>query len=183
MALSPDDRRRVLEFARAAVAHAVREGRPDPAPPSDGPFAVPGGLFVTLRRRRDRELRGCIGHLHADAPLGETLARVAVMSALEDPRFPPVRPEEIEGLEVEVSVLGPFVRTPDPLRDLRVGEHGLRIRLGARGGILLPQVATEGGLDGPAFLEALCRKARLAPGAWREAAAEVDLFTAEVIGS
>jgi AmmeMemoRadiSam system protein A len=156
----------------------VRDGKPDPSPPLDGPFAATGGLFVTLKCP-DGSLRGCIGHLVSEEPLGRTLAVVANASSREDPRFPPVQPREVPGLRIEVSLLGPFVPTPDPLRDLRVGVHGLRIRQGGKGGILLPQVAEEHGLDGPAFLEAVCRKAGLPAGAWREAS--VDLFEAEVL--
>jgi AmmeMemoRadiSam system protein A len=167
---------RILAFARRAVEHAVREGRPDPDPPAE--LTGPGGLFVTLKTR-DGSLRGCIGHLVSGGPLGRTIADVAFAAALKDPRFPPVRPEELPGLRIEVSLLGPFVPTRDPLRDLRVGVHGLRIRHAGRAGILLPQVAPEHGLDGPAFLEAVCAKAGLPAGAWRDA--EVELFTAEVI--
>lgn len=177
----PGDRRRILGYARRAVESAVRDGRPDPSPPLDGPFAVSGGLFVTLKGR-DGALRGCIGHLFSAEPLGRTIATVAFASSHEDPRFPPVRPEETAGLHIEISLLGPFVPTRDALGDLRVGLHGLRIRLRNRGGILLPQVAGEHGLDGPAFLDAVCRKAGLPAGAWRDPAAEVDLFTAEVFG-
>jgi AmmeMemoRadiSam system protein A len=175
------DRRRILDYARRAVAHAVREGRPDPAPPADGIFARPAGLFVTLRSRPDGALRGCIGRLGASAPLGETLAAMAHSSAREDPRFPPVEAGELDGLDVEVSLLGEFRESADPLRDLRVGVHGLRLRRGDRSGILLPQVATEQGWDAAGFLEAVARKAGLGPGAWREPGARVDLFTAEVI--
>lgn len=181
MPLPPEESRRILEYARRAAAHAVRTGSPDPAPPRDGPFARPGGLFVTLRRRADGGLRGCIGHLSSERPLGETLAEVARSAVLEDPRFPPVRPDELDGLAVEVSLLGEFTETGDPLRDLRVGVHGLRIRREGLGGILLPQVAAEHRLDGPAFLDAVCRKAGLPAGAWRDPAARVDLFTAEVL--
>ncbi len=171
----------MLDYARRAVEHAASTGRPEPRPPADGPFAAPGGLFVTLRRRADRALRGCIGHLHSERPRGETLAVVALASTLEDPRFPPVRPEEVAGLDLEISLLGPFLETRDPLGDLRVGVHGLRIRAGGRSGILLPQVATEDGMDATAFLEATCRKAGVAPGSWRLPEAQVDLFTAEVV--
>jgi len=181
-AFSDGERKRILDYARRAVAHAVRERVPDPGPPADGPFAPPAAAFVTLRLRRDGELRGCIGHLLAERPLGETLASVALAAALEDPRFPPVAPEELEGISVEVSVLGAFVPSQDPLRDLRVGVHGLRIRQGGQAGLLLPQVAGELGLDGPGFLEAVCRKAGIPPGSWRDPGARVELFTAEVIG-
>ncbi len=177
--ISPGDRARILRYARRAVEAAAATGRPDPAPPLDGPFSVPGGLFVTLKGPGGA-LRGCIGHLASTEPLGRTLAVVAHASAREDPRFPPVEAAEVPGLRIEISVLGPFVPARDPLGDLRIGVHGLRIRSGSKGGILLPQVAEEHGLDGPAFLEAVCRKAGLPAGAWRSGS--VDLFTAEVFG-
>ena len=180
MSLAPEDRAAILNYARRAVEHAVRTRTPDPAPPTDGPFARRAGLFVTLRRR-DGELRGCIGHLHSDGPLGRTLAEVALASALEDPRFPPMTPGELEGLGLEVSVLGELVEARDAAADLRVGVHGLRIRHDGRSGLLLPQVATENGMDGPQFLDAVCRKAGLPAGAWRDAETRIDLFTAEVI--
>lgn len=137
---------------------------------------------MTLKRRADGALRGCIGHLQASGPLGETLAEVARASAREDPRFPPVGPDEVAGLAVEVSILGPFRAATDPLAKLCVGEHGLRIRKGDRTGILLPQVATEHRMDAAGFLDAVCRKAGLPAGAWRDPAARVELFTAEVFG-
>ena len=180
--LSEGDRDRILDYAQKAVSHAVRNRAADPTPPEDGCFAVPGAAFVTLRRRAGGDLRGCIGHLVAHRPLGETLASVALAAALEDPRFEPVAPEELEGLSVEVSVIGAFAPTSDPLRDLRIGVHGLRIRHGDRSGLLLPQVAGEHRLDATGFLDAVCRKAGLPAGIWRDAAARVDLFTAEVIG-
>lgn len=172
----------MLAYARRAVEHAVRERSAHPSPPSDGPFAAAGGLFVTLKRKRDGALRGCIGHLRSPSPLGETLAEVARASALEDPRFPPVEAAEAADLSIEVSVLGEFRGSADPLREMRIGEHGLRIRKGDRSGLLLPQVATEHRLDAPAFLDAVCRKAGLPAGAWRDPAATVELFTAEVFG-
>jgi uncharacterized protein (TIGR00296 family) len=107
---------------------------------------------------------------------------VALSSAREDPRFAPVAPEELDDLAVEVSLLGAFVEARDPLREVRIGVHGLRLRAGGRSGILLPQVAGEHGLDAAAFLAAVARKAGLGPDAWREPGALVEVFTAEVFG-
>ena len=179
--IAAQDRRRLLDYARRAVEVAAATGRPDPAPPFEGPFAGSGGLFVTLKTRSG-DLRGCIGHLQSAEPLGRTLAVVAFSSAREDPRFPPVEPREIPDLRIEISLLGPFTATHNPASDLRIGVHGIRIALGGKAGLLLPQVATEHGLDGPAFLDASCRKAGLPAGAWRDPVARVELFTAEVFG-
>ena len=97
-------------------------------------------------------------------------------AATHDPRFPPVSPDE--PLLIEISILSPFF----PIRpeEVRVGLHGLHVRLGDRSGLLLPQVAVEWGWDAPTFLERTCRKAGLSADAWR--AAELRAFTAEHFG-
>ncbi len=176
----------ILAYASRAVAVAVRTGAPDPRPPADPPFDLPGAPFVTLRRRSDGALRGCIGRTLAFEVLGRALASMAASAALDDPRFPPVQERELADLTVEVSLLrftGPGLGpSPEPLSALRVGVHGLRIEHRGRSGLLLPQVAEEHGLDARGFLDALCRKAGLSPGAWSEPGAVVSLFSAEVLG-
>lgn len=108
---------------------------------------------------------------------------VAVSAALEDPRFPPVTPEELPDLRIEISALG----EPSPLEPrepgrLVIGRDGLRVGRGSALGVLLPQVATEHGLGPEAFLVAACRKAGLAANAWREPGTEVLTFQADVFG-
>lgn len=176
----------ILAYACRAVAVAVRTGAPDPRPPAGPPFDLPGAPFVTLRRRSDGALRGCIGRTSAFEVLGRALASMAASAALEDPRFPPVQERELADLTVEVSLLrfaGPGLGpSADPLHDLRVGVHGIRIEHRGRSGLLLPQVAEEHGLDARGFLDALCRKAGLPAGSWAEPGASVGLFSAEVLG-
>lgn len=145
--------------------------------------ALPRGAFVTLTVRDDGSLRGCIGHIAADLHLGEVVRRMTLAAARDDPRFPPVDAEEIAALRVEISVLTPPARLApvDPAR-IVVGRDGLFIRRGMRAGLLLPQVALEAEWTAAAFLAATCRKAGLAPEAWREPATEVLLFQADVFG-
>lgn len=135
------------------------------------------GAFVSLHLRG--ELRGCIGHLVSSRPLGEVVRDMAVAAARDDPRFPPLRAEELEGLDVEVSVL----TTPVPARaeDVEPGRHGLIVRRGGYQGVLLPQVATEQGWDRDTFLAMTCRKAGLPALAWREPRTELLVFEAQVI--
>lgn len=138
-----------------------------------------GGAFVTLRSHGT--LRGCIGHVTADRPLAEVVARVAVSAATEDPRFPPVPPEDLSELEVEISVLSEAVPlvSRDP-GDIRAGRDGVIVRHGWRQGVLLPQVAVDYGWEGEAFLTAACRKAGLPPDAWRTPDCQVLVFQADV---
>jgi AmmeMemoRadiSam system protein A len=172
--------RALVEIARTAVTEAVtgnaqRDDRPDP-----GPLPDATGAFVTLKR--GGELRGCIGTLECRRPLIEEIARVAVSAAREDPRFDPVRPTELDGLDVEVSVLGPLepIDPQDP-SSIEIGRHGLVVEHGHRRGLLLPQVATEWGWDRETFLAHTCSKAGLPPDCWRRGA-KVYRFAAEVFG-
>jgi AmmeMemoRadiSam system protein A len=149
---------------------------------------VPGarvrrGAFVTLEEKGDRSLRGCIGRVAGDRPLGEVVRGVAVSAALDDPRFPAVAPGELSDLRIEISVLSePAPLDPRGPEGLVIGRDGLLVRRGRALGVLLPQVATEQGLDPEAFLAAACRKAGLAPNAWREPGTRVLTFHADVFG-
>ena len=127
-------------------------------------------------------LRGCIGTVAPVRPLWADVEANAVHALLEDPRFPPVTPAELPLLGLEVSVLSPFVPVSDPLRDVRVGVHGLLVERGRDRGLLLPQVPVEWGWDVPTFLAHTCRKAGLPETAWRDARTRVFTFMAEVFG-
>lgn len=175
--LTPAQRRAVLALARRAVAARVTGAQPPPAFDPDLP-PLDAGAFVSLHRYGD--LRGCIGHIEADRPLGDVVVRVAASAAVEDPRFRPVSEAELASIDIEVSVLGPLERI-DPLdpAQIEIGRHGLVIESGRRRGLLLPQVATEWGWDRETFLAQLCGKAGLARDAWRSGA-DVYRFEAEV---
>jgi hypothetical protein len=117
--------------------------------------------------------------------LSEAIQAAAVAAASEDPRFPPVRPEELDRITVEVSVLTPPAdlgapRRRDLARAVRVGTDGLIVSRSHDSGLLLPQVATEFGLDATEFLSQACLKAGLPPDAWLEEGTRVQVFQAEV---
>lgn len=140
----------------------------------------PRGAFVTLKTG-EGELRGCIGTILPAGPLDETVVRMAVAAAVEDPRFPVVRLPELSRLRFEISAL----TVPEPVRDLQrivVGRHGLIVTRGSRKGLLLPQVASEWGWDREAFLRHTCLKAGLPQEAWRDPQTLVEWFQAEVWG-
>lgn len=176
--LSPAERAALLGIARGAVRHHLGLG-PAPDLPSAGPLAVPRGAFVTLRV--DGALRGCIGSFQPKGTLASTVASVAVSAASEDPRFPPVRTEEVDELGYQVSALGECTPMRDPSQ-LQVGRHGLLVKKGWHRGALLPVVAVERGWDAPTFLRHACLKAGLSPDAWRDPEATVELFGAEEFG-
>ena len=177
--LTADERRALLKTARESIAAHLRGGRPDRPAPS-GALAPPRGAFVTLHRRGDGDLRGCVGMMRSDEPLVRTVERMAVAAATEDSRFDPVTLDELDEIRIEISALGPL----EPIRpeDVEVGRHGLLISHGGRRGVLLPQVPVEHGWDRETFLAHTCRKAGLPEDAWRKPGVELLGFTATVFG-
>jgi AmmeMemoRadiSam system protein B/AmmeMemoRadiSam system protein A len=135
------------------------------------------GAFVCIHK--DGELRGCIGLIEGRGPLHETVRKMAIQAAFSDPRFSCVRPEELDRLELEISVLTPLERVSD-ISKIEVGKHGLVIRRGYSSGLLLPQVATEYNWNVTQFLEHTCRKAGLPLQAWKDPDTEIYAFSADV---
>lgn len=135
------------------------------------------GAFVTLHKHG--RLRGCIGYIQGIRPLYQAVIDMAEAAAFDDPRFPPVTPEELPELNLEISVLSPL-KEVKKLAEIEIGKHGLYLTLGAFSGLLLPQVATENGWDRETFLEQTCLKAGLPPEAYKDKEAKLYLFSAEV---
>ncbi|SRR6266545_57599 len=178
--LTATDRVALLVLARDAIDAALA-GRSAPKLPDVPGAALRRGAFVTLAERDGHDLRGCIGHITGDRPLGEVIRQVAVSAARSDPRFPPVQRDELDALRIEISVLSaPVQVATSELSRLVIGRDGLLVRRGRAQGVLLPQVATEQGFGPEAFLNAVCQKAGLAPGSWREPDTRVFTFTADV---
>jgi AmmeMemoRadiSam system protein A len=178
--LTAADRAALLALARQAIEAALC-GRVPPDLPDVPGARLLRGAFVTLEESETHDLRGCIGHVSGDRPLGEVIRQVAVSAARSDPRFPAVERDELAALRIEISVLGePVFTPPGDLCRIVIGRDGLLLRRGTVQAVLLPQVATENGLGPEAFLDAVCRKAGLRRGSWREPATRVFTFTADV---
>ncbi len=170
------EKKELLRLAREAVRAFVSESKVIDYQTSDSNLLTERGVFVTLKKKG--ELRGCIGFIEPVASVCDTVIHSAVYAASEDPRFPPVRSDELKDLEVEVSVLSPLRKIDDP--DLvQVGRHGLVIAMGGQRGLLLPQVALENGWNRETFLSQACVKAGLPPDAWKKGA-EISVFEAIV---
>jgi len=138
--LSEAQKRRLIEIARQAVTTAVTRA-PAPDLATDDPELLePRGAFVTLKKAG--QLRGCIGYIEPRAPLIEAVADNAQSAALHDPRFPPVTPEELPDISIEISALTPLEPVTD-VEEIEVGRHGLVISRGPYRGLLLPQVPVE----------------------------------------
>ncbi|MBN1393313.1 MAG: AmmeMemoRadiSam system protein A [Sedimentisphaerales bacterium] len=179
-----DEQKKILLRTARDTVKAVLTGEALPKPKSnDAELNAHCGCFVTLKNRE--QLRGCIGQFTSDRPLIELVVEMATASATGDPRFfdEPITADELEELDVEISVLSPLKKTDDPL-SLRLGVDGIYIKRGCAGGCFLPQVATETGWSKEEFLSYCCaHKAGLPANAWKDPKTEVYLFSAEVFGA
>ncbi len=175
--LSQDEKKTLRDLAQATIrARVMGESLPD-LPDHTEALRRKTGAFVSLHRRG--MLRGCIGYVEAVKPLAQAVQDMALSAAFHDPRFDPLTVEEIDDLDIEISVLTPFEKITDPGR-IQVGHHGLMIRKGARSGLLLPQVPVQFGWDLPAFLSQTCQKAGLEPDAWQDSDTELFVFSADI---
>lgn len=175
----------LLDIARRSIEHGLYQEGPLPVNPEDFEAALrePRATFVTLQILGT--LRGCIGTLAAVRPLVNDVAYHAHAAAFSDPRFPPLRPDELAQLEIHISILGlpepiEFDSETDLLRQLRPGLDGLILEEGWHRGTFLPSVWEN--LPNPQdFFRQLKRKAGLPPEYW-SSKLKVRRYTTEAFG-
>lgn len=174
--LSEAEKRTALQLARNAVVNALSYRKPSDPVIHHGIFAERRGVFVTLHVCG--RLQGCIGVVEPEEPLGVAIARCAASAALEDPRFTPMRADQLADLTIELSLLSALA--PISPETIEIGRHGLLVGLHTQRGLLLPQVAMEHHWTREQFLEETCRKAGLPRDAWRDPEMRIHGFTCEV---
>ncbi len=177
-----DQKSPLLAMAYATLKSFVTTGKVTEAGTTDQSLLQTKGAFVTLRKKG--ELRGCIGHVVGDKPLWETVKAMTVAAASQDPRFAPVKPEELKDIEIEISVLSLPQRVADASA-IVLGRDGVIVSDGGlHQGVFLPQVATETGWSKEEFLSELCsQKAGLPADCWRDPKNNLLTFQAELINS
>jgi MEMO1 family protein len=172
----------LLNVARAAIAEKL--GSPDdtsgdaPASIADDILNMRRGTFVTLKI--DHQLRGCIGNLSPDRKLIDSIKENAISAAFRDPRFRPLSREELDRVDIEISLLTepqPLAYTDgkDLIAKLRPHNDGVILRKGPYSSTFLPQV-WEQLPDAEMFLDHLCLKAGLPAKAWRQPGLEVMTY-------
>lgn len=180
--LTLEEGKLAVRLARQSLVNYIEKkkiGEPERLPQV---FDEKRGVFVTIHE--EGELRGCIGYPQPIMPLGRAIVDSAINACSRDPRFPCVRPSELQRVEVEVTILTkpepydvPKQRLPEVVR---IGTDGLIVSKGPYSGLLLPQVAPEWGFDPWTFLSQTCLKASLPPDAWIDEDTEVLHFEAQI---
>lgn len=168
------DEHPLVQLARRTIDAYVRSGRrlkPDEAPP--GIRGEPAGAFVTLHRASTGDLRGCIGTIEAtqESLIKEVIGN-AISAATRDPRFPPVAPDELDDLRIDVSLLYPA----EPIHstnELDPKTYGVIVQRGWRRGLLLPNIE---GIDDA---ETQVRYARMKAGIGPDEPVELQRFKVE----
>ncbi|MFA6449453.1 MAG: AmmeMemoRadiSam system protein B [bacterium] len=176
--LDEASQKELLKIARKALEAYILTGSPFKPDTSNRQLDKKHGVFVTLNE--NGMLRGCMGWFEADTPLKDIVARQAVVSATQDPRFPRVRPDELPKIDIEISVLSE-PKYVDSYDDIEVGKHGVILEKGYNRATFLPQVAPEQGWDRDTMLSNLAMKAGLSPDAWKQGC-RFQVYTAQVFG-
>jgi AmmeMemoRadiSam system protein A len=177
--LSDNEQTILLTIARDAIVSNVRSGETFVEPREEKALNARHGCFVTISQKG--QLRGCIGNFQSKLPLFKEVAEMAIASATKDPRFYPMKDEDLNDFQVEISVLSPLHKVEDP-EEIEVGVHGIYLEKGYYRGVLLPQVATDHGWDRLTFLRQTCVKAGLPTDAWQAEDTEIYIFCAQVFG-
>ncbi len=170
----------LLDIARKSVIAIVKRDEVyEPEKPEIAELNENSGVFVTLKYKGG--LRGCIGYVEPIKPLYIGVRDNAINAAVKDYRFLPVKVSELEDIIIEISVMTPLAEVEN-IEDIEVGRDGLYIEGMGRGGLLLPQVAPEQGWDREQFLDGVCNKAGLPPGAYKEPGVKLYSFSAHIFG-
>lgn len=168
--LSEEEKATLFAIAEDTLRACVRkEGKPlsfDSYALTDK-LRQPTATFVTLKIAG--RLRGCIGSLAPVAPMYRSVHDNAVNAALKDFRFSPVAAEELDGIDVHISLLSP-IRDIGTLDDFKLGEHGIIIEKGPYRAVYLPEVAVEQGWSREETLGSLSMKAGMPKDGWRSGA-------------
>lgn len=172
----------LVKLARQTIEERLgkRSIKVDPDSMTDSAFKEKRGTFVTLTIKK--QLRGCIGNLDSTVSIVDGIERNAVNAAFSDPRFPPLKADELDRVDIEVSILTEpqpleYRDSRDLLSKLRVNVDGVILRKGSASATFLPQVWEQ--LPQPEkFLSHLCTKAGLPADTWRKG--NLDILTYQV---
>lgn len=178
--LTDQEKKELLNIARSTITEYVNYEKVPEFDVSKMPEKLrqPCGAFVTFKE--DGQLRGCIGRFDATEPLWKVVREMAIAAATQDYRFPTVKPDEIDKIDIEISVLTPMKKISS-IDEIVLGRDGIYIKKGYSSGTFLPQVATETGWTKEEFLGHCARdKAHIGWDGWKDA--DIYIYQAYVFG-
>ncbi len=179
ISLNKDEKNELLKIARYTISYYFSHGKIPEIKPKNKKLYKKYGVFVTLKKYG--LLRGCIGILRPIYPLYLAVEKAAISSAFSDPRFPPLKKDELKKVKIEISVLSDFYKISS-IKEIKVGRDGLLIINPHGSGLLLPQVAKEYGWNKFEFLSHTCNKAGLSDDCWKKRETTIYRFEAFVFG-
>lgn len=170
----------LVKFARHTI-ESYFEGKELKEP---GEFSQKQGVFVTLLKFPEQELRGCIGFPYPALALNRAVKEAAKSAAFNDFRFLQLQKDELKEIIIEISVLTP----PKEMKckkealpeNIELGKDGLIVLCQGKSGLLLPQVAKEWKWSSGEFLEQVCIKAGLNKEAWKQKNCKIYKFQAQI---
>ena len=176
---SDEDGKKLVTMARKAVSEYLKNNSKIRDSEFKSKFNFESGVFVTINKQNS--LRGCIGYPIPVRKLSDGLVDAAISAATQDPRFSPVRIDELDQIVFEVTVLTPpeEIKADDPndyLSIIKVGRDGLIVENAYSSGLLLPQVPIEYGWNAKEFLEYTCKKAGLDKNSWKDETTKISRF-------
>lgn len=178
MELTNEEKKILLSAARDSIESVYRKKTiNEPEYEKHPVLKSHAGAFVTLTEFES--LRGCIGYIIGDQPVFKTVCQAAIQASQYDPRFQALREEELDNIEIEISILS----EPFPLNsydEIELGKHGLILEERGRRGLLLPQVPVEHKMNRDEYLDSICQKAGFHKSLWREKQLKLMGFTATV---
>ena len=175
--LTDDEKKTLHNIALTAIKNRLENESPSVSQSITDTLNEKRGAFVSLYKHG--QLRGCIGYVYGVKPLAKAINDMAIAAAFKDPRFPPLNENELEDLDIEISVLTPMKQISN-INEIEVSKHGLMMIKGPYSGLLLPQVATQYNWDRQTFLSETCHKAGLPIDAWKDDETEIYIFSAEI---
>jgi len=148
------DMHAIVELAKRTIEAYVKGGRIiDPPEDLSEEMEQRAGVFVSIHKK-DGSLRGCIGTFSpTQKNVAEEIIMNAISAAAKDPRFPPITPDELGGLDISVDILSAPVLIKDK-KDLDAKKFGVIVKSGYRRGLLLPDLP---GVDSPEQQIEICR--------------------------
>ncbi len=164
--LNDDDGKILIKIARNSIKSRFNLEQEELIIPDK--LQVKAGAFVTLNE--NETLRGCIGYMNPVMPLVKTVQKAAYNAGFGDPRFYPLSINDVEKIDIEITVLGILKKiSENEIDKIIIGLHGIYIKSGFNSGTLLPQVAVEYSLSALDFLKETCIKAGMEKNCYKNA--------------